>query len=94
VREVENGADNYAVESGNMNLKSADMMIEFAVNDDLNNEMLVQIEHSGYIRCYTVLLKGKKKLRRYFLLLIASLKYKKSLKIEALLSTVDCEPEV
>ena len=80
VREVVNDVDRNAVVIENMNLKSADMMIEFAVNDDLNNEMLVQIEHSGYTRCYTVLSNCMRKLRRYFLLLIASLMYKKSLR--------------
>lgn len=51
-----NGADKCAVVSGNMNLKSADMLTEFAVNDDLNNGKLALIVHFDYMSCYTVLL--------------------------------------
>ena len=51
-----NDADNCAVVSGNMNLKSADKLTEFAVNDDWNNGMFVLIVNFDYMSCCTVLL--------------------------------------
>ena len=50
-----NDVDRNAVVIENMNLKSADMMIEFAVNDDLNNGMFDQNECSEYRSYYTAL---------------------------------------
>ena len=55
VKEVVNDVDRNAVVIENMNQKSADMMIEFAVNDDLNNGMFDQNECSEYRSYYTAL---------------------------------------
>ena len=50
-----NDVDRNAVVIVNMNPTSADMMIEFAVNDDLNNGMFDQNECSEYRSYYTAL---------------------------------------
>ena len=50
-----NDVDRNAVVIVNMNPKSADMMIEFAVNDDLNNGTFAQIGYFDYKCCCIVL---------------------------------------
>ena len=75
-----NVVDRIAVGTERMNLKNADMTIEFAVNDDLNSGMIVQIECFDYMCCYTVLCLNMRRWKRCSQQLVANWRrYKKML---------------